>query len=148
MNDSRKQQLDALYEFHFGGTVRAKEAVGATDAEVTELLRHAGKPLPESYIEFLRHYDNMADVIWDARQVIRGNFAGSPEVLETHRDLYQGQMQIGGEGEAWDFTLDVHAESPEQMKVTEWNMSEGAIRRDWENFDAFLDYLIEGMNQK
>lgn len=147
MNDIKKQQLDALYEFYFGRTVRAKEAVGATDAEITELLRYVGKPLPESYIAFLRHYDNMADVIWDARQVIRSNFVGTPEVLETQRELYQRQMQIGGEGEAWDFTLDIHAESPEQMKVSEWDMAEGKIRRDWENFDAFLDYLIEGMNR-
>jgi hypothetical protein len=147
MNNELKRQLDALYEFFFGGTVKASEAVGATDEQIGELLRHVGKPLPESYIQFLRHYDNMADVMWNARQVIRSNFVGTPEQLETQRELYQGQLQIGGEGESWNYTLDINAQSPQQMKVTEWNMLEGKIQREWQNFDAFLDYLIQSMNQ-
>jgi hypothetical protein len=145
MRDARRRELDALYEYYFGGTVKADEAVGATDAEIGELVRHVGRPLPESYIDFLRHYDNMADVVWRAGQVSQRNYVGTPQQLETHRELYQGQMQIGGEGEAWDFTLDVHAGSPEQMKVYGWEMSTGEIGREWKDFDAFLDYLIERM---
>lgn len=143
MSPERRQQLDALYAAMWGGSCRSSDAVGATEPQVAELLRHVGGALPAAYLDILRTYGEMADTVWAASEVVRANYGLSPESAEAHQTLYGSELLIAGEGEAWDITLDTSSGDPERMPVTEWDMTDNSVARRWDTFDGFLDALLE-----